>query len=244
MLTAELLTDTGGFLMAFTLPTYHPPDFGEPPLKDAPLVRFAPVVQPGVAPENYHVTSIFPEYYQLAQGRWVLLAHSRMDCVVVREPEGRLVVKEFHHLEAGEQVALGRGENGEEGIFVHTGAFAGPPGVTEKFAFRTRFSRETSFSIAYDELHELLSYERDNGFILWVVGPAAVFDYDARKALTSLISGGYVQGFWPAMPWRCMISKPRSTRPRWARRSMASGRSTWDITITWTPSTRCAGLVP
>jgi hypothetical protein len=180
--------------MAFTLPTYHPPDFGEPPLKDAPLVRFAPVVQPGVAPENYHVTSIFPEYYQLAQGRWVLLAHSRMDCVVVKSTEGALLVKEFHHLKVGEQVALGRGENGEEGIFVHTGAFAGPPRVAEKFAFRTRLSRETSFSIDYDELHELLSYERDNGFILWVVGPAAVFDYDARKALTSLIRGGYVQG--------------------------------------------------
>jgi hypothetical protein len=181
--------------MAFTLPMYHPPDFGQPPLKDAPLVRFAPVVQPGVAPEHYHATSIFPEYYQLAQGRWVLLAHSRMDCVVVKTPAESLLVKEFHHLEAGEQVALGRGESGEEGIFVHTGAFTtGPPQTVEKFAFRTRLSRETSFSIDYDELQDLLSYEREQGFILWVVGPAAVFDYDSRKALTALIRQGYVHG--------------------------------------------------
>jgi hypothetical protein len=180
--------------MAFTLPTYHPPDFKRPPLKDAPVVRFAPVIQKGVAPEGYHATSIFPEYYQLDQGRWVLLAHSRMDCVVVKEPAGSLVIKEFHHLEAGEQVALGRGENGEEGIFVHTGAFAELEEATDKFAFRTRLSRETSFSIDYDELHELLAHERENGFILWVVGPAAVFDYDSRKALTSLIRQGYVQG--------------------------------------------------
>jgi hypothetical protein len=93
--------------MAFTLPMYHPPDFTKPPLKDAPLVRFAPVVQKGVAPEGYHATSIFPEYYQLDRDRWVLLAHSRMDCVVVKSKEGPLMAREFHHLEAGEQVALG-----------------------------------------------------------------------------------------------------------------------------------------
>jgi hypothetical protein len=89
---------------------------------------------------------------------------------------------------------LGRGENGEDGIFVHTEAFAEGPPVTEKFAFRTRTSRETSFSIDYDELYELLSYERENGFILWVLGPAAVFDRDARNALVSLIRRGYVHG--------------------------------------------------
>jgi hypothetical protein len=180
--------------MAFTLPTYHPPNFAQAPLKDAPLVRFAPVVQPGVAPENYHATSIFPEYFHFGQGRWVMLAQARMDCVVVRSGDALLVAKEFHHLEVGEQVALGRGENGEEGIFVHTGAFTEPAQTVEKFAFRTRLTRETSFSIDYDELHDLLAYEREHGFILWVVGPAAAFDYDSRKALTSLIRRGYVQG--------------------------------------------------
>jgi hypothetical protein len=180
--------------MAFNLPTYHPPDFAKPPLQDAPLVHFAPVVQNGVAPDGYHATSIFPEYYHFGKDRWVLLAHGRMDCVVVRSGDGLLAAREFHHLEAGEQVALGRGENGEEGIFVHTGAFAEPEVAAEKFAFRTRFSRETPFSIDYDELHDLLSHERQHGFILWVVGPAAVFDYDSRNALAALIRQGYVQG--------------------------------------------------
>jgi hypothetical protein len=40
----------------------------------------------------------------------------------------------------------------------------------------------------------LLSYERGNGFILWVAGPAAVFDRDSRNALVSLIRQGYVHG--------------------------------------------------
>ena len=180
--------------MAFTLPIYHPPDFAGPPLKSAPLVRFAPVLQEGIAPENYHATTIFPEYFQLTPDHWVLLKDSRMDGVVVRPKAGLLQVKEFRHLKIGEQVALGRGENGEEGIYVHTGAFAEPQPVAEKFAFRTHPSRETSFSVDYDELYDLLSFERENGFILWVLGPAAVFDRDSRNALVSLIERGFVHG--------------------------------------------------
>lgn len=177
--------------MAFALPAYHPPDFDKPPLKDAPLVSFAAAPANGIAPENYHATAIFPEYFQLQKGHWVLLQNSRMDCVVAQGAEGSLLVKEFHHLKKGEQVALGRGEDGEEGIYVHTGAFEAPR-VAEKFAFRTQLSRETSFSIDYDELYELLAHEKEGGFILWVLGPAAVFDQDARSALVSLIRRGYV----------------------------------------------------
>jgi lysine-ketoglutarate reductase/saccharopine dehydrogenase-like protein (TIGR00300 family) len=179
--------------MAFTLPAYHPPDFSKPPLRNTPTVAFAPVVQAGIAPDNYHATTIFPEYYQLHRGSWVLLQHSRMDGVVVLEPTG-LAVKEFHHLRVGEQVALGRGENGEDGIYVHTGAFGQPQPSADKFAFLTRGSRETPFSIDYDELYELLSFEKEHGFILWVLGPAVVFDRDSRQAMVSLIQQGYVHG--------------------------------------------------
>ncbi|MFA5112358.1 MAG: hypothetical protein WC443_13185, partial [Desulfobaccales bacterium] len=69
--------------MAFPLPVYQPPDFGQTPLQDAPLARFAPVLQAGIAPDNYHATTIFPEYLQVSQANWVLLKNSRMDGVVV-----------------------------------------------------------------------------------------------------------------------------------------------------------------
>ncbi len=36
--------------MPFTLPEYHPPDFNRPPLKEAPVAIFAPVLQAGIAP--------------------------------------------------------------------------------------------------------------------------------------------------------------------------------------------------
>jgi lysine-ketoglutarate reductase/saccharopine dehydrogenase-like protein (TIGR00300 family) len=180
--------------MGFALPRYRTPDFDEPPLRDAPVVRFGEVVQAGVAPSDYHATTIHPEYFQLRKGHWVLLKESRMDAVAVLQPDGTLDVRELRRLQVGDRVACGRGEQGEDGIYVHTEAFGEPRGSSDKFAFRTRLTRETAFSIDYDELYELLEYERTNGFILWVPGPAAVFDHDSRQALVDIVRRGYVHG--------------------------------------------------
>ncbi|MBU1002905.1 MAG: hypothetical protein KKE73_10325 [Proteobacteria bacterium] len=180
--------------MAFSLPTYVEPDFSHALLKDAPLAQFKPVLQPGVAPEGYHATAIFPEYYHLRPGVWKLPRQSRMDCVVVRQGDEQLAVKEFRNLSLGDQVACGRREDGEDGIYVHTEPFGGTALEKEKFAFRTGMSRETSFSIDYDELYALLEHEREHGFICWVLGPAVVFDHDSREAMAKLVGDGYVHG--------------------------------------------------
>jgi hypothetical protein len=115
-----------------------------------------------------------------------------MDCVVIQESEGSLSVKEFRHLKPGDRVACGRGENGEDGIFVNFDPFGPQTDKAHGFVFRTRLTRETSFSIDYDQLYDLLGYERENGFIVWVLGPAVVFDRDAREAFASLVERGYV----------------------------------------------------
>ena len=180
--------------MALVLPVYNTPDFGEPSLRDAPAALFERALEDGVAPENYHATSIYPEYLKLGDEQWHLLKESRMDCVVVHEDNGELAVKEFRRVRKGDIVAVGRGENGEDGIFVHTHAFGPPAEATGKFEFRTRITRETSFSIDYDELYTLLEHEQREGFILWVLGPAVVFDWDARTAFQNLIADGYVHG--------------------------------------------------
>jgi len=178
--------------MTFQLPAYHAPDFTQPPFVDAPRVTFKRVAKAGVAPDDYHGTSIHPEYFQVEKGRWSLLEASRMDCVVVERNDGSLVVREFRKLERGDRVACGRRENGEDGIYVHADLFQSPAGAFQKFAFRTRTTRETSFSIDYDELYDLLEFERRNGFIVWVLGPAVVFDRDSREAFTKLVAEGYV----------------------------------------------------
>ncbi len=178
--------------MAFRLPDYAAPDFRVPPLSEAPLARFEPVVEAGVAPPGYHGTTIFPEYIHIAPGRWELLKESRMDCVVVVDKSGVLSVKEFRHLQVGDAVACGRREAGEDGIFVHGDPFGSRQGLAETFAFRTQVSRETSFSFDYDELYELLEHERREGFILWVMGPAVTFDRDARISFVKIVEGGFV----------------------------------------------------
>ncbi len=178
--------------MSFILPTYQHPDFSTRALSGAPIVKLVRAEKDGVAPDDYHATSIYPEYFHISKGQWILPRESRMDCVVVIEDNGSLAVKEFRNIKARDQVVCGRHENGEDGIFVHTQAFDFMDATSEKFAFRSRITRETSFSIDYDELYDLLEFERDQGFIVWVLGPAVVFDRDARNAFAELVIKGYV----------------------------------------------------
>jgi len=180
--------------MAFALPPFREPDFSAPQLQNVPPVTFKPVEKPGVAPADYHATTIYPEYFQVAPGQWRILEQSRMDCVVVHTGDDRLEVVEFRNLQAGDRVACGRRENGEDGIFVHTEAFDFPAHGLEKFAFRSHLTRESAFSIDYDQLYDLLQYEKDAGFIIWVLGPAVVFDHDSRSAFVELVKRGYVHG--------------------------------------------------
>ena len=176
--------------MPFQLRPYFPPDFSTPALENAPDAVFRPAPRDGVAPENFHAMSIFPEYFKIA-GQWHLARESRMDCVAVWD-RGRIDVREFRRLRQGEQVAVGRTEQGEEGILVHPDGFRERRVARDVFAFRQGRSRETAFSRDYDELYELLRHERDHGKVVWVMGPAFAFDHDARNAFSRLIAGGYV----------------------------------------------------
>jgi lysine-ketoglutarate reductase/saccharopine dehydrogenase-like protein (TIGR00300 family) len=177
--------------MSYELSKYKEPNFLLEPFVSAPKVKLIKVQKQGVAPDNYHATTIFPEYYKI-NGNWVLAKESRMDCVVVVNENNSIEIKEFRRLEVGEAVVIGRTEDGSEGIYVYTSGFKSGEDQDETFAFRTGRSRETSYSRDYDRLYELLKYEKEKGYIVWVLGPAAVFDSDSRKALVSLIEHGYV----------------------------------------------------
>ena len=71
--------------MSFILPPYRHPDFSTRELTGAPLAKFTRSPKDGVAPDNYHATSIYPEYFHLTKGQWVLPRESRMDCVAVHQ---------------------------------------------------------------------------------------------------------------------------------------------------------------
>ena len=68
--------------MSFKLAEYVPPIFEQPSLSRSPNARTLPAPMDGVAPEGYHGTTIFPEYYRV-DGRWLLAEETRMDCVAV-----------------------------------------------------------------------------------------------------------------------------------------------------------------
>ena len=177
--------------MPFELVKYAAPDFSVEMFVNAPDAAMAPAPRDRVAPGNYHATTIFPEYFKV-DGRWLLAGESRRDCVAVYE-NGTIAVREFRNLKQGDLVFTGRTENCEEGIFVYPNGFdAGEGGHDETFAFRQRRTRETAFSKDYDNIYDLLKYERDHGYVVWVMGPACAFDSDSREAFSRLVMNGYV----------------------------------------------------
>lgn len=180
--------------MSFKLPEYHHPDFSLPQFVSAPEVKWELVEKDGVAPEYFHSTSMYPEYFKIG-GRWVLAEESRMDSSVVICEDGHLEVVENRNLKQGQKVILGRSEQCQEGIYVHnTGFETEETSEKEKFVFRQGRSRETSYARDYDNLLELLNYEKEHGNILWVMGPAFSFDHNARKAMQALVENGYAHG--------------------------------------------------
>lgn len=172
------------------LPRYTPPDFSSPPLLLAPAVCTVEAAADGVLPDGFHATSNHPEYVHLGNGQWLLARESRMDAVLVVRGE-TLDAVEPRRVKTGDRVVLGRSENGEEGIYVHTTGFESAEHAGDKFAFRTRGTRETPFSSSYDQLYEVLRHDRMNGYIVWVLGPAVAFDRDSRDAMAFMIEHGF-----------------------------------------------------
>lgn len=176
--------------MGFQLPKYTHPDFNKEPFLSAPNAKIEEALKDGFAPDYYHALSIYPEYFKI-NGEWILVSESRMDCVPVLMTDGTVQAIEFRNLKAGDKVIVGRTEDGSEGIYVYPEGFLSKTGKHDVFAFRYGRSRETAYSKDYNNLYELLKYEKEHGYIVWVLGPAVVFDYDSRCALSSLIENGY-----------------------------------------------------
>jgi hypothetical protein len=170
---------------------FYPPNFSDEKLKKAPDCKFISCEKDGVLPDNYHSTSIFPEYYKI-KGEWVLIKESRMDCHAILKGS-ELKAVELRNIKKGDLVAIGRTERGEEGILVYPFGFReeGKEKNNDLFSFRGNSSRETSHSKSYDDLYATLKYEKDHGKIVFVMGPAFSFDFKAKEAMCKIINNGY-----------------------------------------------------
>jgi lysine-ketoglutarate reductase/saccharopine dehydrogenase-like protein (TIGR00300 family) len=169
---------------------YQFPDFSKPPFAGAPEARFEPLPGDGVLPEGFFSTSNLPTYINL-NGRWVMPARPRMDCVVVRRG-AELETIEPRRLERGELVAMGEAEDGSQGIVVYAEGFLGGSHGANEFRFMsTEVSRERP--VNYEELAQrLVEEKRSGGYLLWVVGPALVHSR-ARSDFEWFIAQGFVQ---------------------------------------------------
>ena len=178
--------------MEFQFNKYIEPNFNDKRFVDASNCEMVEVEKDGCAPSNYHATSIFPEYFKV-NGEWLLAKESRMDAVAVYA-DSEIKVVEFRKLMKGDKVIVGRSEDGSEGIYVHNNCFEVDEDVDNIFSFRTSHTRETSFSCDYEELSSLLKFEKENdGYVVWVLGPACSFDVNAREIMSKLIEDGYCQ---------------------------------------------------
>lgn len=172
----------------FRLPEYTAPDFSAERFISCPDVTTERAGR-GYIPENFYATTIYPEYFKI-NGEWKLIKGSRMDCsVVIKDGEPHAV--EMRNIREGDEVVVGRTDDGRCGVFVHTDGFTAAEENNQSFAFRTGQSRETSYSRDYDRLYDILRHDRDNGKIVWVLGPACAFDHDSRDAMAALIDNGY-----------------------------------------------------
>ena len=177
------------------MPKFTHPDFTQELFVNAPNAKYEPAEKDGVVPENFHSTSMYPEYFKI-DGEWKLAEESRMDSCVVLCDDGHLAVVEARNVKKGDKVLIGRTERCEDGIFMHCHGFEEPgEKLDDQFVFRQGRSRETSYARDYDKLFELLKYEKENGGkVVWVMGPAFAFDADARAAMQALVENGYAQG--------------------------------------------------
>ncbi len=169
--------------------TFTPPNFSEDTLAHAPMARFVAAPADGVLPDGFFSTTNLPTYVKV-NGQWRLPHEPRMDSAIVLTSDGQLFAREGRRVRAGEQVAVGFAEDGSEGIFVHTRAFASEEDDNEFKFMTSAVSREKP--IDYSLMAQLLVDERvRGGYVIWVTGPALVHSR-ARADMTWFVEHGFV----------------------------------------------------
>lgn len=172
---------------------YRAPDFGQERFRSAPDAHFEPAPSDGVLPDNFFSTTNLPTYVRIG-GEWRLPESPRMDSAIVRADDGSLRVLEGRYVREGDRVAIGRAEDGSEGIFVDaTGLILGAAedSTDGEFQFMSsEVSREKP--VDYADMARLLMREREEGgHVVWVVGPA-VLHSRGRDTLSWFIRNGFV----------------------------------------------------
>ena len=153
------------------------------------------VTQPGVAPDDFYSTTIYPTQVRLGAG-WVPVQDQRMDGVIVVNQDGDGPVARcrlFRHLQTGDRVVTGSagirtvrdpGKRDDRSAFP----------AEREFAFMgAGVSSERRVEVALDRISwEMQRIRERNGRIVVVAGPVVVHTGGAEH-LAWLVRNGYVQ---------------------------------------------------
>jgi lysine-ketoglutarate reductase/saccharopine dehydrogenase-like protein (TIGR00300 family) len=163
------------------------PDFSVAPLAGAPDATFVAAPADGVLPDGFFSTTNLPTWAKIG-GKWTMPREPRMDAALLLDRDGVLWIREGRRVHRGDMIAVGKAEDGSEGIYVHSLDDSDDEG---EFKFMTSaVSREKP--IDYSLMAEILLAERDNGgYPIWVTGPALVHSR-ARSDMVWFIENGFV----------------------------------------------------
>ncbi len=166
------------------------PDFQAPGLSTAPDARFVEAPADGVLPDDFFSTTNLPTYVRV-RGAWRMPREPRMDAALFLDKDDELWIREGRRIKRGDRIAVGKAEDGTDGIFVHANAIHGDAAENGEFQFMTsEVSREKP--IDYSMMARILLDERDRGgYPVWVTGPALVHSR-ARADMVWFIENGFV----------------------------------------------------
>ena len=163
------------------------PDFTSAAFAGAPDATFVAAPADGVLPDGFFSTTNLPTWARI-NGTWTMPREPRMDAALLLDRDGILWIREGRRVRSGEMIAVGKAEDGSEGIYVHSLDDSDDEG---EFKFMTsEVSREKP--IDYSLMAQILLAERDNGgYPIWVTGPALVHSR-ARADMVWFIENGFV----------------------------------------------------
>ena len=153
--------------------------------------QLEPVVQAGVAPEEFYVTSIYPTQV-LVEGEWLMVHDRRMDGTIAieRDSQGnmRATCRLIRDLQVGDRVVCGL-----EGI--RTVQQPAPERARQEFTFMgSSVSSERRVELVVEQVAWELRRVRDRGGKTIVVPGPVVVHTGGGPHLAALIREGYVQG--------------------------------------------------
>ncbi|NLD16737.1 MAG: hypothetical protein GX666_04040 [Tissierellia bacterium] len=172
--------------MDFKLPKYNAPNWQDEKIINSSDVKLSPAKGDGILPDGFYLTSIYPEYLKL-NGQWILVEDNTPFTLLVVKDK-KIIPTEAESIKKGDLVVCANTSDGSMGLFANEHPF---DGLEYNFDL---LSYDVSGSEKYDKMVAILEAEKnnENGYIIWVLGPAVVFDYDTRVAISELIEEGYV----------------------------------------------------